>query len=349
MSDLMEAPVADGAVDALARLPGAVQKVQGTYATAMRVQVPRTLAHVQSQLLAEADLGGAAFFYGWGAGKDKIEGASIVLATALARCWGNCVVELQPVQELSDSWVFTAAFVDLETGFTLSRQFRQSKSWTVHGRHDEHRKADIRFQIGQSKSIRNVVLNALPRGLVDKAVERAKSGVRIRIEQAIKEGGIDGARLRIFKGLAKHGVDEPRVLKKIGVSGATAIGVDELVTLNGDLRALDDQVESPEILFPVEAGAAESKTAAMTGQAAKKEGDVPAPAEDALDALRNRAVNAAMKLDPAVLKGLVGEFAEFKEKVAKMSEPDLIETVEVVETALLDQAQKKARAKKAEA
>src|ERR1700733_12715611 len=137
-----------------------IQRVQTGYCTAVAVQKPRSLVVVKKRLDEEAALAGEDFFYGWGAGKDRVEGPSVGLAMAAVRCWGNCAIEALPVQDLGDSWVFTSAFIDLETGFTLTRQFRQSKKWTVHGKMDGERKDDVRFQIGQSKSARNVALNA---------------------------------------------------------------------------------------------------------------------------------------------------------------------------------------------
>src|ERR1700685_1448077 len=87
-----------------------MRRVQTTYATAIQVQKPRVLARVQKSILEEANLAGETFFYGWGAGKDKIEGPSQELAHALARCWGNCALEFAPVQETAEAWIFTAYF-----------------------------------------------------------------------------------------------------------------------------------------------------------------------------------------------------------------------------------------------
>ena len=219
---------------------GAMTRMQTTYATAIAVQKPRRLSDVQRRLLEEADLAGEEFYYGWGAGKDRIEGASVKLALAAARCWGNCAVELQPVQETPDAWIFTAAFVDLETGFTLSRQFRQSKKWQVYGKHDEARKEDIRFQIGQSKAIRNVVLNAVSASLTTKAREQAKAGVRQKIEQYVTKNGMPAAIDMVCRALLKHGVSEERILAKMQVAAKTALDIDHLVILRGDLAAIDN-------------------------------------------------------------------------------------------------------------
>jgi hypothetical protein len=201
------------AADSLAEV-GTVQQVRTQHATAMTVQKPRTLAKVEERFLEEAKQAGESFFYGWGAGKDRIEGGSVDLAMSLVRTWGNCAVEMQPVQDMKDAWIFTAAFVDLETGFTLSRQFRQSKEWTVHGKHDAARKEDIRFQIGQSKAIRNVVLNALPKWLANKGVQAAKENVRGRIEDAIAKKGMGYVKERAMARMSEYGVTEPMVLSK---------------------------------------------------------------------------------------------------------------------------------------
>jgi hypothetical protein len=228
----------------------AVQQVRSPYSTAVAVQKPRVLATVQRALAAEARLAGEDFYYGWAAGKDRIEGPSVELALAAARCWGNCAVDTLPVQEMADAWVFTAAFVDLETGFTLSRQFRQSKKWKVAGKMDEERKEDVRFQIGQSKAIRNVLLNALPKGLVKMALEEAKRGVRQHIEQLVGQKGIAGAVDAALRALARSGVREEAVLARCGVAERKALTVDHLVLLKGDLTAIEGGQERPEVLFP---------------------------------------------------------------------------------------------------
>ena len=95
--------VAETAVPVLAG--GAVaQRVGGAYATAMSVQVPRNLEQVTRRLLQEARLAGESFYYGWavagrGGKSEQIEGPSVDLAVAAARCWGNCAVEPGPLEE----------------------------------------------------------------------------------------------------------------------------------------------------------------------------------------------------------------------------------------------------------
>ena len=237
-----------------------LQQVKTSYTTAVAVQKPRALPEVEKRLMIEADQAGEDFYYGWGAGKDRVEGASIGLAMAAVRNFGNCAVELAPVQETGTAWIFTASFVDLETGFTLQRQFRQSKSWTVYGKFDEARKEDIRFQIGQSKAIRNVVLNAIPKWLTSRAMDKAKGGVREKIEKQIAkeaanfDGDHDAGRWSVIDKamvrLNECGVDEDRVLAKFGRNVVKALTVEDLVCILGDVHALKNGLDTLDNLYP---------------------------------------------------------------------------------------------------
>ncbi len=240
-----------------------LQKMSTSYATAVSVQKPRILEDVRRRLNDEARIGGEGFYYGWGVGKGKrVEGPSIQLATAAARSWGNCAVEMEDVQDLGDSWVFTAIFVDIETGFTLKRQFRQSKTFIIYGDHDDHRKDEMRFQIGQSKATRNVVVNALPKSLIREAMSTAKTGVRKRLEEWIAkkgEGGLVMAQDGALEQLKRLGVSEEQVLAKVSRPTRGAITVDDLVILKGDIMAIDDGNDRVEGLYP-EVGQAEPTT-----------------------------------------------------------------------------------------
>jgi hypothetical protein len=284
---------------ALAAAPGQTMlQMRTSYSTAMSVPKPRELNQAAKRLLQEARLAGESFYYGWGSGKDRVEGPSVGLAMAAARCWGNCAVEMQPMQETGDAWVFTAAFVDLETGFTVNRQFRQSKRWTVYGKLDAERKDDMRFQIGQSKATRNVILNALPEWLIEQAMDEAKAGVRSKIEKYINDNGYAAAVDMIVKTLAKLGVKEDAIVDKCGVAAVTALNVDQLVILRGDIAALQAGQERAAALFPLlarqEAAAAPQAQGSKSEQLAndlkgkgKKKADPPAKTEEPVSKVAN--------------------------------------------------------------
>lgn len=231
--------------------PGATaMQLRGSYVTAVSVLNPRSLHEVERKLLEEANLMGEDAFYGWGAGDNRIEGKSDALAHAAARCWGNCAVEFSPPVETDGAFLFTAHFIDLESGFTLSRPFRQSKEWVVPGKMDPVRKMDVRFAIGASKAARNVILKALPSWLLDKAFEKAKSGVRERLEKLIQEKGIVFAQDAAIKALAKEGVSEAAVLAKYGATNRAGLDLDRLVMLRGDLSQIQAGRDRAAELFP---------------------------------------------------------------------------------------------------
>lgn len=234
----------------------ALQQTRGAFTTAVAVQKPRQLKEVQDRCIEEAELAGDLFYYGWPVrNKDgtlsRIEGPSVLLANALVRNFGNCAVENLPVQETATSWIFTSAFVDFETGFTLTRQFRMDKNFPVYGKHDKYRKDDIRFQIGQSKATRNVVLNAGPAAIVDKMMEVAKQSVRTQIEARIESHSIGKVKDSMVKAFESYGIKVEQIEEKIEVP-LKAWDAETLTILSGDLKALQKGNESADALFPKE-------------------------------------------------------------------------------------------------
>jgi hypothetical protein len=166
-----------------------MQRVQTTYMTAVRCQVPREPEKVMVAVVREAKLAGEDFMYsfsiGKGAKRSLIEGVSIDGAMILSRNWGNCVPEIDIVEEGTSHWVLKATFIDLETGFTLPRLFRQRKTG-VQGNFDADRKLDIALQIGTSKAQRNVIVKAMPTYLVQAAVDAAKQAAAAKIKDLPK-------------------------------------------------------------------------------------------------------------------------------------------------------------------
>lgn len=266
----------------------ALRRVQSPYVTAIAVQKPRRMELVIKQAEEEAALLGESAFYSWGSGKDHIQGASVKLANCAIRIWGNAATDLDDVQDTPDAWIFKARCIDHETGYTYTRQFRQSKRSVVHGKHDAERKDDMRFQIGQSKAIRNAVNNFLPEWLTDRMLRCAKASARQGIEQFIKTNGIDKARDGALKRLAGYKVTEDRVLAVLDLQRVGQIEIDDLVRLAGMMRAIESRDISPEEAFPpledktkktVEDTVAE-RAAEMLGQDAG-ETKKPEPAKDA--------------------------------------------------------------------
>lgn len=251
-NDFVQTEVAGSADSAGALIAQGATMVQTRtgYTTAVQVQKKRDLKEVTEKVLQEAALAGEACYYGWGAGKDRIEGPSIELAMIVARNFGNCAVITRDPIETQSAYILSTDVIDLETGFTYCRPFRQSKRWTVHGKMDDIRKEDVRFQIGVSKSQRNSVLRMMPGWLISKAMDKAKAGVREQLEGYIKKNSLEGARKKALDALTRYGVNLERIEEKYGLKYG-AWDLDTLVLLSGDINALNQKMESADVLFPV--------------------------------------------------------------------------------------------------
>lgn len=225
-----------------------VEQIQTKYHTAVRVQQPRDLVQVEKRCLTEAALAGERCFYGWGVGQNRVEGPSIDCAMIAARNWGNLAMDMAPVHETQSAWIFDAHVIDIETGFTYSRQFRQSKKWQVYGKLDPERKDDVRFQIGQSKAQRNAILRFVPGWLTDKMIERAKEGIREKLDKAIQSKGIGEVRKRALDALARFSVTQEMVERKYGRKYPTW-DLELLVILQGDIAALSSGAETADTLY----------------------------------------------------------------------------------------------------
>lgn len=227
-------------------------RTQTTGTQAMVQMQPRDIREVERRVKEEAAMLGEAALYAWGSGKDRIEGPSWELAKSIMRQYGNCSLDMDPVQDLADAWVFTARSVDHETGFSISRQFRQSKRWTVHGKHDEARKEDVRFQIGQSKALRNVAMSFLPGWLVTRALDEAKGGVRAAIEATINSMGLEKTvGILIDKRAKGIGLDENRLLTAMGRDNRHQLTIDDLVIVASGIKAIESGADTLDIVFPV--------------------------------------------------------------------------------------------------
>ena len=247
-------PVSGSAAGDIINRGQALQQVRTPFTTAVTVQKPREIFDIKRRCEQEAALAGDSFYYAWTVkgekGSSLIEGPSVDLAHAAVRNWGNCGVMVD-VEERADNYIFTATFVDLETGFNLQRAFRQRKSQKMSKKMDDARQEDIVFQIGQSKAIRNVVVNALPSWLIDGMLEKSKENIVAKIEKK----GIAQARQDTIAFFQKYGVGVERVEHKIQKK-STAWTVEDLALLYGAIKTLTEGVESPNELFPPIGGGA---------------------------------------------------------------------------------------------
>lgn len=247
--------------------PLVVQHNHG-YITAQKVDKPRDEALILNKLKIISSMAGDNYYYEWNTNnrdgtQGTVTGGTIKLANDLARIYGNCVNAID-CREINSHWLFKARFTDLETGYSLERLFRQRFKQDVGKKMDADRQTDIIFQIGQSKAIRNVTLNAL-QTFADFAVEEARASL---IEKIGKN--VDHFRVRATEALEEMGiplVNVERILaRKVGEWRAK-----DLAKIRANINSIRDGMATKEDLFPAHSGAApsmESENLAQTANAA---------------------------------------------------------------------------------
>lgn len=220
-----------------------LQRAGTPFVTAMSVQKPRSLDRIREAIGREAELAGEEFYYSWKQGGELVEGPSIGLANSLFREWGNCAQTVE-LQENDVAFYITPRFIDLQTGSQSERVFRQRKS-QVAGKYDPDRKLDMALQIGQSKAIRNVVVNAVPRWLVSEAVQKAKDAV----VKGLDPSKLDEYRNIIISEFAKLKVSKDQLIEKVG-RPVSEWGTRDIANFKGDLRAIRGGEAAATELFP---------------------------------------------------------------------------------------------------
>lgn len=214
---------------------------------AQQVAVYRDEARILQKLAALGAAAGDDWFYRFpvknkNGQKDFIEGASIKLANDVARIYGNCEVDTRVI-DLGPSWLIYARFTDFESGYALTRPFQQNKNASKMGGSDSDRRLDIAFQIGVSKAIRNVVVNAL-QTFSDFAFEAARNSLIDKIGKDVKKW-----QEKTLQGLANHGVDPQRVEFVIGRSAKDWTAPD-LAKIIAMMKAIADGMTTVDETFP---------------------------------------------------------------------------------------------------
>lgn len=223
---------------------------------AIKVQVERDEAKILQRLKVLSSAAGERFYYRWSV-KNKdgttgwVEGPSIDCALAVARSYGNCDVDVR-TQDFPDHWIFYARFTDFETGFTITRAYQQRKNQKTM-KTDADRQRDIVFQIGQSKSIRNVICNALSI-FTDYAFDEAKAGIVNRVGK-----NLEGYRTKVIARLTELKIDVARVEAVRGRAAKDWLAADVALTI-AELQSINDGMATiDETYAPLNGGAVPEK------------------------------------------------------------------------------------------
>jgi hypothetical protein len=225
---------------------GLVERVFG----AQPVAKERNEVKIRQKLKALAAYAGEDWFYRFpvkkaGGGQDYISGPSIKLANNVAREFGNNIIEIREI-DVGDAWTFYARFTDIETGFSMERAYRQRKGQASMRTRDAERSLDIAYSIGQSKAIRNVIVNAL--GIYcDFAFEEAENSL---VEKIGKD--LAGWRERTIKGLARLAIAPERVERVIGRSAKDWLAPDVAQVVAMCKSIVDGMANADEVFPPLD-------------------------------------------------------------------------------------------------
>ena len=222
----------------------ALQRAGTPFVTAISVQKPRDLDKIVAAMDKEAEYAGEAFWYSWTQKGKRIEGATIGLANSLAREWGNSAVTVA-LDENDEAFYITPRFIDLEKGSQMERVYRQRKTGQVQGNYESDRALDITLQIGQSKAIRNVVVNSVPRWLVDRTIKKAKKAAA----EGIDASKLDEISLQVVSYFKSKGVTEEQLVEKAGRPIAEWVTM-TIADFRADKAALDSGEVTINDLFP---------------------------------------------------------------------------------------------------
>jgi hypothetical protein len=254
---------------------------------AQPVAVYRDEQKILQKLSALAAAAGSDWFYRFPVkkkegGQDWIEGPSIKLANDVARIFGNNINEVREI-DVGDAWIFYARFTDIETGFSMERAYRQRKSQSSIKSRDADRQLDIAYQIGQSKAIRNAIVNAL-QIYADFAFEQAQNSL---IDKIGKD--LENWRARTVQGLAKMPVELARVERIIGraVKDWLAPNIAQIIAMMKSVA--DGMATTDEVFPPIEPSSTVAESGSTPRSAAGGEPGVDAAARDTAADIRDPA------------------------------------------------------------
>lgn len=185
----------------------------------------------------------------------QVEGISFPGSAALARLWGNCVVDARAIAEDEDGVDFSGVFIDLETNFRIGRPYRASR-WRK-TRKGTYRLDDRGFAqecgIAISKAERNATLAGMPPWLrvayFNRAREIAGGG---KLDKPAPEKKVEAA-VAYFR--EKHGVALDRIEAKVGKPRKEWTGLD-LANLRGIINEINDHQTTVEAAFAAPAAEA---------------------------------------------------------------------------------------------
>jgi hypothetical protein len=200
------------------------------------VKAAKTMA-TKSQQIAEG-----CFYVLPRAGK-KIQGPSVRLAEILASTWGNLRAESRIVEEGARHVTAQATVWDMETNVLVRQEIRR-RITNRDGKRYNDDMINTTCQAATSIALRNAMFRVVPRSIIDEVYQTARQ-VAVGDAQTL-----DSRRTRMVEQFSKLGVDQERLLARIGVGALADVGLDKLEDLIGLFNAIRDGEITLDDAFP---------------------------------------------------------------------------------------------------
>jgi hypothetical protein len=174
-----------------------------------------------------------------------ITGPSVHLAKILSQCWGNLRIEAKVISVDDKTLTSQAVAFDLENNLAIKVEVKRS-IMTRTGRMNDDMIV-VTGNAGNSIALRNAVLSVIPRSIVDKVQNEAKS---LLIGDVSDKTKMITRRKQIFDGLKDtYSLTEKEILSAIGKAAIDHVTADDLVTLIGIGQAIKDGDTTIEFAF----------------------------------------------------------------------------------------------------
>lgn len=207
---------------------------------------PRVVSKVVDDAITMATLDTAtavSCFFALPIGGELVEGPSIRLAEIMAATWGNLRCEARGTEEGREFVTAQATTWDMEKNTLIRIEAKRR----IVDKYGNRYKRDLIIKTqnaATSIALRNSLFRVIPRALVMRVYASAR---KVALGDAMTMGQRRKSAFSTFKLL---GVDEDRILAKLGRRSADDINAEDLSKLLGLLNAIKDDAISVEEAFP---------------------------------------------------------------------------------------------------
>lgn len=165
-----------------------------------------------------------------------ITGPTVHLAKILAQNWGNLRIEAKVIAIDQKTLTSQAIAFDLENNLAIKVEVKRS-IMTKSGRMNEDM-ITVTGNAANAISMRNAILNVIPRAIVDKVYNEAKHKITGDLSDDTK---LMAKRKKVFDGfITTYDLTEREILTVIGKAAIEHITQDDLVVLIGIGQAIKD-------------------------------------------------------------------------------------------------------------